>query len=211
MNNNAKLYYVHDPMCSWCYGFKPVLNLLTHKLNGLLEIHYILGGLAKDTSEIMPKIMQDNIKSNWKNIEKSIPDIKFNYQFWKKCTPKRSTYAACRAVISAKKQQPNFELQMISAIQDAYYLNAMNPSNYNVLYELSAQCGMNKKQFILDIHCDEVNNELMQQISKCRKLGADTFPSLFLLLDKSYYPIVLDYNNADIMFEHIKSCINYEL
>ena len=22
------LYYVHDPMCSWCYAFKPTFNEL---------------------------------------------------------------------------------------------------------------------------------------------------------------------------------------
>ncbi|MDF4306582.1 DsbA family protein, partial [Vibrio parahaemolyticus] len=25
---DIKLYYVHDPMCSWCWGYKPTIEKL---------------------------------------------------------------------------------------------------------------------------------------------------------------------------------------
>jgi len=205
MHHDLTLYYIHDPMCSWCYGFKPVLELLTNQLKDIIEIKYYLGGLAEDTDTIMSNSMQVNIQSNWKNIEQTIPGISFNYNFWELCIPKRSTYASCRAVIAAKKQHLKFEYTMINAIQNAYYLNARNPSDYDVLYELAKETGLNQQQFKFDIHSDEVNSNLMQQILFCRKIGADSFPSLFVLSNNNYYPIVLDYNNADIILDHIKS------
>jgi len=205
MHYDLTLYYIHDPMCSWCYGFKPVLELLTNQLKDIIEIKYYLGGLAEDTDTVMSNSMQVNIQSNWKRIEKTIPSIRFNYNFWELCIPKRSSYASCRAVIAAKKQHKKFEYTMINAIQNAYYLNARNPSDYDVLYELAKETGLNQQQFKFDIHSDEVNSNLMQQILFCRKIGADSFPSLFILSNNNYDPIILDYNNADLILDHIKS------
>lgn len=195
-------------MCSWCYGFRPVLNTLTQKLAEQIKIKYLLGGLAADSELPMSKTMQSNIKSNWQQIEKTIPNIKFNYEFWKICKPRRSTYAACRAVIAAKKQNIKFEIKMIEAIQNAYYLYAKNPSDYNILYDISEEVGLIKEQFISDIHSDNVNNDLINQIQHSRSIGANSFPSLFLSVNQNYIPIVLDYNNADIIFEHISSYIH---
>jgi protein-disulfide isomerase-like protein with CxxC motif len=53
----------------------------------------------------------------------------FNFDFWTKCQPRRDTYKACRAVIAASQQ--NAEEAMIEAIQKAYYLRAMNPSEHD--------------------------------------------------------------------------------
>ncbi|MCW8936169.1 MAG: DsbA family protein [Gammaproteobacteria bacterium] len=204
---NNKLLYIHDPMCSWCYGFKPVLETLHKELTGVIEIHYLLGGLASDNNQPMPVDMQNQIKQNWRTIEKTIPGIKFNYEFWTSCVARRSTYPACRAILAAAKQDINLQMDMLNLIQQAYYLEARNPSDYEVLYELSKQLNLDHNQFIIDIHSDVINNELMSQIQQCRSIGADSFPSLYLQKEDTYQPVVLDYNNADIILDHIKSLI----
>ena len=207
MNPEITLIYVHDPMCSWCYGFKPVFNLLTENIKDKISIQYLLGGLAPDTDEHMSDTMQEQIKSNWKKIEETIPGSIFNYDFWKTNTAKRSTYPACRAVIAAKKQSLLAEDKMLNAIQKAYYLSAQNPSDYSVLYNAAKEINLDIDQFKLDIHSDSINNELLQQISLCRKIGAKSFPSLYIRIDKFYHPVVLDYNNVDIIIEHINAFI----
>jgi len=207
MKIKCTLLYIHDPMCSWCYGFKPVLESMHKELKGVVNIKYILGGLAKDDDNPMSLIMQNQIKDNWKRIETTIPDTKFNYNFWNKCTARRSTYPSCRAVIASTKQEKSLEMEMISLIQQAYYQEAKNPSDYEVLYEISKQLDLDHNQFITDIHSEETNNELMSQIQQCRDIGADSFPSLYLDTNNTNQPIVLDYNNVDIILDHIKSFI----
>ena len=46
----TRLIYVADPMCSWCWGFQPVLESVRKILEGD-GIQYVMGGLAKDTSD----------------------------------------------------------------------------------------------------------------------------------------------------------------
>jgi putative protein-disulfide isomerase len=47
------LYYFHDPMCSWCYGFKTTLQKLKTALPKDLEFIPVLGGLAPDSTQPM--------------------------------------------------------------------------------------------------------------------------------------------------------------
>ena len=85
------LYYVHDPMCSWCWGFRPTWTEIKANLPEAVEIKYLLGGLAPDSDEPMPESMQSDIAGYWKIIQQRIPGTQFNFDFWDKCEPRRST------------------------------------------------------------------------------------------------------------------------
>lgn len=201
------LYYVHDPMCSWCWGFKPVLEQLKESLPDEIKLVYLLGGLAPDNNSPMPDSMKSNIMSTWRHIQETIPGTQFNYDFWKNNIPKRSTYPACRAVLAAAKQNYNKSFEMITAIQEAYYLNAKNPSDINILKDLAIKIGLNSEQFNADIESNEISLKLTNEINLARKMGADSFPSLVICKNDTYYPIALDYNHSDIILNHIESLI----
>jgi putative protein-disulfide isomerase len=141
---NHKLYYFHDPMCSWCWAFRPLWNELVIGLPNNISYQRILGGLAPDTDQAMPLDIQAKLQSVWQKIQQTVPGTPFNFDFWEKCTPRRSTYAACRAVIAAKQQDPGHEETMILAIQQGYYLEARNPADMTTLIELATEIGLDR-------------------------------------------------------------------
>jgi len=198
------LYYVHDPMCSWCWGFRATWRTIRENLHDSIDVIYLLGGLAADSDEIMPKAMQADIADYWRKIQKHIPGTQFNFDFWERCQPRRSTYPACRAVIAARKQAKNIEYSMIEAIQYAYYLNAKNPSDESVLIDLAESLKLDKQRFINDLNSKETQAELAQEIIFSQKIGAQGFPSLILQTKKGYMPVPLDYNDPDTILSFIK-------
>lgn len=199
----AKLYYSHDPMCAWCYAFRPALEKLIAKLPEQLEITHLLGGLARDCDVPMPDETREYVISNWRRIEEQVPGTIFNYDFWKKCQPRRSTYPASRAVIAARQQGAEFDLEMIWAIQQAYYLQARNPSDINTLIELAVEIGLDRNKFTQDIQSINTDNCLREEIKRSRVLGLNSFPSLLLEVDEQHIRIETDYNNANLMSEAI--------
>ena len=287
------LYYVHDPMCSWCYAFKSTLEKLKKNLDSNIKIVHVVGGLAKDSDEIMPKDMQEKIENIWYEIEKvtgtkfnhdfwkicqprrstyiackatmlaryenkenemieaiqeayyqkalnpsdattlinlskqigmdekkfeedlksqkieniwyEIEDVtgtKFNHDFWKKCSPRRSTYLACEATILARYE--NKEEEMINAIQEAYYQKAMNPSDATTLISLAKQIGMDEKKFEEDLKSQKIEDDLQNELNFRRSLHVKTFPSLILEYKKELYPINIKYNDYEAMLNQIK-------
>ena len=74
-----RLYYVHDPMCSWCYAFRPALARLLEALGKNTEIVRLLGGLAKDSDEPMPAQTRSYVIANWQRIEQTVPGTEWQH------------------------------------------------------------------------------------------------------------------------------------
>ena len=207
-----KLYYVHDPMCSWCWAFRPVLLELKRQLPNNIEFIRLLGGLAADSDDPMPEKTKQYVIDNWRRIQQQLPETKFNYDFWTTCQPRRSTYPACRAVISARKQGLQYDEIMTQAIQQAYYLQARNPSSNETLLELAQEIGLDINQFNQDLLSDGVNNELFQELDTARSLQLNSFPSFLLTDGERGLPINPDYQRADIILEKIQqACLQEQL
>ena len=202
-DRSQTLIYIHDPMCSWCWGFRPVWQQVQRAVAGKLDVRYVLGGLAADTDEPMPEEMRLNIIDNWRRIQREIPGTEFNYDFWTVCSPRRSTYPACRAIIACRMQQPALENEMLLLIQQAYYLQAKNPSELDVLAALAEQLGLDRRQFVDDIQSEACQNILSGEIELCREINISSFPSLVLKQGKSYTSLDIDYNSSRFILSQI--------
>jgi len=200
-----RLYYIHDPMCSWCWAFRPVWQALKKQLPTAVGVSYVLGGLAPESHSPMSLALQRQIQQHWHTIQKRVPGTMFNFEFWQENTPKRSTYPACRAVIAAKYQGTEHEDAMILAIQQAYYLHAKNPSDADVLLACAATVGLDMQLFEVDFHSSACKEQLMSDICLSQKLEAEGFPSLVLDVDGTHHFIAVDYNHADVMLEKINA------
>ena len=201
----ATLYYIHDPMCSWCWGFRSTWTHIIDQLPDSLKIQYVLGGLAPDTQQPMPESLQSTIQNTWRTIQSDIPGTVFNFDFWTQCKPRRSTYASCRAVLAANNQQKGDA--MLLAIQQAYYLNAMNPSDDSILIELSRQLDLDSIQFEHDLNSAATQDLLSQEFELRDSLYVHSFPSLVLDIHNKQHTIEIDYNNADTILNKIISLL----
>lgn len=195
MKSSIRLFYIHDPMCSWCYAFIPSWAALQNTLPASIQVKYLLGGLAPDTSDPMPLSTRKMVQQAWQQIEETVPGIRFNFDFWQECTPIRSTYPACRAVLSAKKQNIAYEQKMIAAIQLAYYHKAKNPSLPETLHHCAEEIGLDTEMFVTDLNSPEISNELLQEIQLVRSMKIYSFPSLCLIQDDKSFPITIDYHD----------------
>ena len=201
--SSTTLFYIHDPMCSWCWGFSHTWNKVKNSLPSEINVQYVLGGLAPDSSEVMPNKMREYIQMNWHKIEQKIPGVSFNYTFWDSCTPKRSTYPACRAVIAVKNQNTELEQTMVKLIQQAYYLDAKNPSEDDVLISLAKTLDLDIKQFTQDLNSEPTQQLLSNDIALMQSMGVSSFPSLVLQTTNRIKSITIDYNNPKLILNQI--------
>ena len=190
-------------MCSWCWGFSKTWSVIKSSLSDEIKIHYVMGGLAPDSNEPMTDEMRDYIQTMWRKIERSVPGTKFNYDFWTNCSPRRSTYLACRAVIAIRKQNPSLEERMINLIQHAYYIDAKNPSDDSTLIGLASKLDIDIEQFKKTLNDNLTRSLLLKDISIAKQLDAQGFPSLFYKDSKEIRPLQIDYNNPRIILDQI--------
>ncbi len=200
---STELVYVHDPMCSWCYAFEPLRRDLMAALDGRLPVRRLLGGLAPDSDAPMPEPMREKLEQTWQRIEQVVPGTRFNYDFWRHCAPRRSTYPSNRAVIAARRQDPACDIRMTARIQQAYYLEARNPSDDSTLTELAAELGLDSERFARDLVAEETRQAHEAEMMQARALDIFSFPSLALVHDGVPRHLALTYTELDFLLEQI--------
>ena len=194
------LYYVHDPMCSWCWAFRPVmLQLREHLPSGIRWIN-VLGGLAPDTDQSMPDAVRRMVQGHWRPSQAPV-GTEFNVDVGDKCQPRRDTSPAGRAVLAAARQ--GAEEAMIEAIQRAYYLRAMNPSEPETLADLADELGLDRVLFTRDFKSAVTDAELQRQFQLRRDLQVRSFPSLVMEHSTGYGLIQHDYRDYRGMLRQI--------
>ena len=212
---SAILYYIHDPMCSWCWGYRPAWDNLQANLPGSISVEYVAGGLAPDSDVPMPAAQQKMISAHWQTIQDKL-GTQFNFDFWQKNTPRRSTYNSCRAAIAAGHQ--GFQKEMIQVIQHAYYLRALNPSDIDVLIMLAKELSEQKfsdststafdlARFTQDLTSVDTQQGLNHHIQLARELTNQGFPSLVLECNEARYQIPINYKNYKATLADITSII----
>lgn len=204
---SAILYNVHDPMCSWCWAFRPTWRRIVEALPPGVEARRLLGGLAPDTDAPMPEEMRTRLQATWRRIRQVVPGTEFNFAFWSDCAPRRATYPACRAVVAACAQDPGHEEPMLLAIQRAYYLEARNPSEDATLVALAGELGLDAERFAADLAAPETQRELERQIAQARALGADSFPTLVLVNAAGPHWLAHDYNDPEPVLRQLRELL----
>ena len=191
-------------MCSWCWAYRPTLLQLRENLPEEVSWKNVLGGLAVDDDQPMPEETRLMVQQHWRRIQSTI-GTEFNFDFWTKCQPRRDTYKACRAVIVAQRQQA--EERMIEAIQKAYYLRAMNPSDPETLAELADELGLSRSLFMEDLRSAQTETELQRQLLLMAKLKVKGLPSLVLEHDSVFTIIKPDYQDFRTSLAEIHHCL----
>jgi putative protein-disulfide isomerase len=202
----STVYYIMDPMCSWCWSFRPVVAQVQAALPRQVPLRYIMGGLAPDSDVPMPDAMRLKLRQTWHTIAEHT-GAEFNFAFWDTCEPRRSTYPACRAVIAAGMQDEEQLPPMVYAIQQAYYLQARNPSDQATLVALAGEIGLDAAQFAADLVSDKVEDRFRADLYFAANLGVRGFPSLVVERDDTFYLVASGYSPAPPIIERIEKTL----
>ncbi|MBT3604252.1 MAG: DsbA family protein [Candidatus Latescibacteria bacterium] len=200
------LYYVADPMCSWCWGFQPILTQVKAALPNEVQLVYVMGGLARDSDEPMPEEIQAYVKGAWRQVTAET-SASFNFDFWEVCQPRRSTYPSCRAFYAAKAQCEDSGVLMFEAIQRAYYQEARNPSDTETLIAVAGEIGLDVDRFEVDLKSEVIEKEMQDGFQLRRSLNANEFPSLVMQNENAVSFLVRGYDAADAVLERLKNAL----
>ena len=174
------LIYVMDPMCSWCYGFAPVLKQLKAEQEGKLNFKLVLGGLRPGTTDAMDEQMTAAVRQHWQEVEKATGQP-FDFSFFERDSFIYDTEPACRAVVTMRYLQADKELEMAEEVQRAFYARNNDVTKAEVLAEIAFKLGIAEEVFLEKFNSDEMKEKTKQDFLIARHLQANAFPSVYLL------------------------------
>ncbi|MFD2516021.1 DsbA family protein [Pontibacter locisalis] len=200
------LIYVMDPMCSWCYGFAPVVKRLVEEHQGNMQFKMVMGGLRPGTEKPLEPQMKETIKQHWQDVEK-ITEQPFDYNFFEREDFVYDTEPACQSVVTMRYLAPEKELEMAEAVQHAFYAKNNDVTRPEVLASIAYQFGVEEEAFLEKFNSDEIKEKTKQDFTIARHLQATAFPSLYLLNGTSIHLISRGYRPYDGMKAHLERVI----
>jgi len=164
-------------MCSWCWGFSPVIARIKDNFGDQLNISLNLGGLRPGTVEPMSAELRDEILHHWHEVHRL---TKQPFQF-DGAMPKGFIYDTeqpSRAVLSFAKLQPENTLAYFTSIQSAFYTQGLDVTKEAVLTQLTSDCSIDPRTFQTLFTSNELRSLTLEHFKHSRQAGVQGFPTL---------------------------------
>jgi len=92
------LIYFADPMCSWCWGFAPVIDAIRERFGRDLPIRLIMGGLRPGTTKPMTEAAKRTTREHWEHVHEASGQP-FDFTFFEREGFVYDTEPAAKAVV----------------------------------------------------------------------------------------------------------------
>ncbi|MCI3944585.1 DsbA family protein [Pseudomonas syringae] len=192
---SARLIYVMDPMCSWCWGFAPVADALVKQAQEAgVPLHLVMGGLRSERTALEPA-KRRYILEHWQAVEEATGQA-FNHE---DALPEGFVYdttPACLAVAAARHLDPERAWVLVGLIQQAFYTEGRDVTRPSVLAELAGQAGLARQAFADEFDSPERQAATAADFAWAQDLGIAGFPTLLAerngqlaLLTNGYQPL----------------------
>ncbi len=189
------LYYFGDPMCSWCWGFRPVLEQIDQEYPELKRVT-VMGGLRGGEEVPMADDLAEMIRGAWLRIEQSTGQS-FNHDLWRDHRPLATTWPACRAVLSARLLDPAAEWPYMVGMFEAYFTRALDPSRRETHLGVAEKQGLDTEAFAAMLESEEVEQALQLDLLTTQRFGITGFPSVVLSVDDENFLISPGYQPVE--------------
>lgn len=196
--------YFADPMCSWCYGFSPVVDALRRRYGEVAPIRPVMGGLRPGTTQAMPAEARASLVHHWDEIgaltgqpfDKGLIDREgFVYD----------TDPAARAVVLARRTSNDAALDFLKAAHHAFYAQGRDVTDTAVLADIAAGQGFDRDAFAAALADEGLKQETWRDYAISQRAGATGFPTLIIgpNADGTYALVTRGYQRGDAILPAI--------
>jgi len=183
------LLYIADPMCSWCWGFSPVIDVVRDHFGGELPMRLLMGGLRPGTEEPMNDGMKSEIKGHWEHVHQATGQP-FDYAFFERDGFVYDTEPSCRAVVATRRLAPDLAFDFLKRVQEAFYAMNRDVTNLDVLADIAVETGIDRTAFTAEYTVGQTITETWRDFETSRNMGITGFPTLLVGSDDGAYEVI---------------------
>lgn len=171
------LWYFADPMCSWCWGFSPVIEAIREQYGDRLKIALMLGGLRPEVSTGMSQSECDEILHHWREVHVRSGQT-FSFDGAPAAGFVYDTEPASRAIISVGALDAAATFPYFKAVQHAFYVDQRDVTQTDVLADLAQHHGIARGAFLTHFNSAPMRKKTHQHFMHTRQAEVRGFPTL---------------------------------
>lgn len=173
------LWYFADPLCSWCWGFAPVISSIREAYRDRVKVALMLGGLRPGTTEPITPQFRAELLHHWHEVhdrcgqpflfEGALPEG-FVYD----------TEPPSRAVVAMGELKPEATFPYFKAIQGAFYAEQLDVTRPEALVALAEGQGVDGAAFLALFQSDAMREKTLRHFQMSRQAGVRAFPTVIM-------------------------------
>jgi putative protein-disulfide isomerase len=198
MNSPTILWYFADPMCSWCWGFSPVLDQIKAHYGEKLKVALMMGGLQPGTAESMTPESREEILHHWHEVKKLTGQV-FTFENAMPDGFIYDTEPPSRSVIAVSEISSESTLPFFKKVQQAFYIEQKNVADSEVLAELASSFSIDNQEFTERFNSDEVKNKTQLHFQHTRQAEVRGFPTLVINTETDFKKISTGYSSFEAL------------
>ena len=172
-----RLIFFTDPMCSWCWGFAPVLHRLIDETG--YHCWIVAGGLHPHRSDLLQGEQVERLSQVWSRVAEAsgqpfteIPEFPEGFCY--------DTEPACRALVAARELDESDTLGFLALLQEAFYTRCADLTDETILNRLYADFRPDRADEFAELLASRYIAELTTGDFRYTReqLGIASFPTL---------------------------------
>ena len=176
------LVYIADPMCSWCYGFGKTIDVLLADPGPAapLQLALVMGGLRPYTTEALAPGRADEILGHWRHVHEAsgVPFAPAPHAALHAPAFVYDTEPASRGTVAVRSLWPKHVWRYFKAVQHAFYAEARDVTQAEVLVDLAARVGLPRVDFEAALDSPAMREATRDDFSQSQSWGIRGFPAL---------------------------------
>lgn len=194
----SRLLYVMDPMCSWCWGFAPVIETLVEQAAAAgVPLQIVVGGLRRDQVAI-DAAARVRYLGYWQAVNASTGQL-FDFEHGLPEGLVYDTEPACRALVTARQLDADSAWTLLKLIQQAFYTEGADVTQASVLVQLAEQAGIPRIEFAEAFDSQAMQEATAADFTWVQDLGIAGFPTLLAERDGQLALLTNGYQTLEVL------------
>ena len=191
--HSTQLVYILDPMCSWCWGFNPVMQQVLKQAQAAgVKVTLRVGGLRTGQQAILDQSKRAYILRHWRTVAETTGQP-FAFDDALPSGFLYDTEPACRALVVARQLDESYMFNFLQRLQQAFYQFGQDITQPSVLRELAVQAGYDSQAFCAAFDAAQTQATTQAEFAWVSDLAVRGFPTLLAQHQQQYALITNGY------------------
>lgn len=174
---SLELLYFANPMCSWCWGFQPVVRTLAERG---YAITVALGSLGADRARPMREVDKAEVEKHWQHVIERTGQP-FDFGFFDREGFVYDTEPPSRAIAVVRRRYPALALPFLGRLQERFYALGQDITDPDLLREAAGEFGLEAATFEAAFGEPSTRAEIAAEWRQTAELGVTGYPTLLAL------------------------------
>lgn len=206
----TRIIVAFDPLCGWCFGFRPALRALRSAIGDRAEWSLASSGLVIGEREKPIGQLADAMLRGMSQVEKR-SGARFGEAFKSKVLAKGTWIArsepGCRAIFVTEALFGEKSFDFAEALISAFYTDGMLPDDPETLRECAEECELDGAALVQAWSSDEAKASTRAAFALWKQHGMSSYPGVYVERGTSIERVFEGYVEPDVAIERVEAVL----